>query len=65
MGKGIRNIVFKLHRKDGTSIETHTPVAGDDSMVKWVAEQLAEANECGVTAHHMDSLICTVGNVQN
>ena len=61
----MRSIVFKVHLANGDVIEQTKPIAGDDEMVKWVAEQFAEVNNAGVTAAFEDKIIATVGNVQS
>ena len=61
----LRSIMFKVHLPNGDVIEQTKPIAGDNEMVKWVAEQFAEVNNGGVTASFEDKIIATVGNVQS
>lgn len=64
MDISIRNITFKLYRADSTVQEFTKPIAGDNEMVQWTAEQYADVNQCGCTAHHNDVQIALAGNVQ-
>lgn len=60
-----REISFTLSYSDGTNTKFTKVIAGDNDMVQWTTEQLAEVNSCGVVASYKDEQIAISGNVQN
>lgn len=61
----LRNITFTLYRANGAVNSFTAPTAGDNEMVQWTVEQLADVNQCGVTAQFEGVQIAIAGNVQS
>lgn len=61
----IRKIEFNLHRPNGTVQPVIKEILGDDAEVKWVTKQLADVNNCGVTAIYEGIQIAMSGNIQS
>ncbi|QEM41101.1 endoribonuclease [Pseudomonas phage Zuri] len=61
----VRSIKFSLRFRDGSHQDVVKEVIGDDEMVKWVADQFAEVNECAVIATEGENQVAIAGNIQD
>lgn len=60
----IRDVTFVCYYTNGTVLTRDRQVINDDEEIMWIAEQIAEVNNCGVVAIEGEKQICIVGNVQ-
>lgn len=60
----IRNITFTISRTDGSVDSFTKEIAGDNEMVQWAVEQIADVNQCGCTAQYLGKQIAIAGNIQ-